>query len=259
VGALLPSAQEYCVRCSAALPAGAKQCPRCGRKGPGVDRPPWPPLSGAAGSTEGPTPPELDPRLHRPSDLRAFTIFAVAVVIIAIVVPVGLYFATHSGGGTSGNGGVTPSPTPIGSVFDMGLSQAVTCTTSLATLNSCVTPGDSLYEIQVESSTITFAEALFQVQNSNGTIFANTGVGSFALVVAEGTAVAYSDLSAHAGLVMPTTWSHYAEGYSGANLLAPTAVTIVVDLGQVAPATGLYIVAVGINGCTGTTAPVSLT
>jgi len=175
------------------------------------------------------------------------------------VVPVGLYFATHSGGGTSSSGGGSPSPTPIGSVFGVGPSQELTCTSSLATLNACVTPGDSLYDIQVETSTITFAEALFQVQNSNGTIFANTGIGSFALVVVAGTAVAYSDLSPHAGLVMPTTWAHYAAGYSGANLLTPAAVTIVVDLGQAAPGTGLYVVAVGVNGCTGTTAPVSLT
>ena len=226
-----------------------------------MGRPPWPPLSGAAGATEGPLPPELDPRLHRPSDFHAFqpfVIIAVVLVILVILVPLGLYLTTHTGGGTSGNSGGTPSPAPIGSVFAVGLPEELTCTSSLVTLNACVTAGDSLYEIQVETSTITFGEVLFQLQNSNGTIFGNTGIGSFALVTAAGEAAAYSDLSAHAGLAMPTTWAHYAAGYSVVSSLTSTVLTILVDLGQTTPGTGLYLVAVGVNGCTGTTAPVSL-
>lgn len=221
-----------------------------------MSRPPWPPLSGAAGTTEGPPAPELDPRLHRPSDFHAFAIFVVALVALAVVLPMGLYFATNTGGGSSGTSG--GAGTPIASVFAVGLPAKLPCTSGLVTGNACVTTGDSVYEIQVERSTITFGEVLFQVRNSNGTLFENTGIGSFALVTAAVEEAAYSDLSAHTGLAMPTTWALYATGYSVVSSLTSTVLTILVDIGQTAPGTGLSFVAVGVNGCTGTTAPMSL-
>jgi hypothetical protein len=180
----------------------------------------------------------------------------VVVVILAILLPVALYFGAQTGGVTSTNVGGTP--VPIGSVFAVRLPEALTCTSNLVTVNACVTAGDSLYEIQVETSTITFGEVLFQVQDGYSVIFVNAGIGSFALVTAAGEAAAYSDLSTHAGLAMPTTWAYYAAGYSGGSSLTSTTLSILVDLGQTTPATGLYLVAVGVNGCTGTTAPVSL-
>ncbi|MGP8075205.1 MAG: hypothetical protein ACLP8Y_00465 [Thermoplasmata archaeon] len=194
--------------------------------------------------------------MHRPSDLHAFLVFAVIVVVLVILLPVALYFGTQTGGVTStGVGGTT---VPIGSVFAVRLPEQLTRTSSLVTVNACVTAGDSVYEIQVETSSITFGEVLFHVQDINATVFENTGVGSFALVTASGAAAAYSDLSAHAGLAMPTTWAQYAAGYSGGSSLISTTFSILVDLGQTTPGTGLYLVAIGVNGCNGSTTPVSL-
>jgi hypothetical protein len=216
-----------------------------------VDRPPWPPLSGAAGTTDGPLPPELDPRSHRPSDFRAIAVVVVVVAILAVLLPVGLYFETNAGGGTS-------SPIPIGTAFALALPEELTCNSTLATLNACVTAGDSLYAVQVEVSTISFDDVIFEVQSSDYTIFENAGIGSFALITPAGEAVAYSEISAYAGLTMPTTWAHYASGYSGGSSLTSTVIAILVDLGQTTPVTGLYLVAIGANGCTGTTLPLSL-
>jgi hypothetical protein len=218
-----------------------------------VERPAWPPLSG---TTDGPLPPELDPLYHRPSDLRAFAI-PIIIGILVVVVPLGVYLTTHVGGSTTGNNGGPPPPAPIGTVFAVGFPQEFTCISAFVANNTCVTAGDALYQIHIEASSITFAEVLFQVRNSNGTIFGNTGIGSFALVTAAGEAAAYSDLPAHGGLTMSTTWARYAPGYSGASLLTST-LTILVDLGETTPGTGLSLVAVGVNGCTGTTTPLPL-
>ena len=179
-------------------------------------------------------------------------------MILVVLLSVGLYFAIGPGTSTTSNGNGSPSPTPIGSVFSVALPEPLTCTSNLVTLHACVAAGDASYEVQVETSTIIFVEVLFQVQYGNGTIFQNDGIGSIALVDSSGVAAAYSAISAHAGLGMSSNWAHYGSGYSTVSTIAPAALSILIDLGQTSPAPGLYLVASGTNGCSGTTTPMLL-
>jgi hypothetical protein len=176
-----------------------------------------------------------------------------AIVAVVVVVPVlasGLLF------------GATPNvgPTPVGvqPPLVVGNPTDSTCTSASAAAGACVTPGDWIYHLTIETSTITFGSVLFKVTNWTGAVFHNPGEGSFALVGSTGSAAAWTQLPS-GGLAMQSSWAQYVTGNSSSSPLT-NLFTLVIDTGQAAPTTGmgLSLVAVGTGDLHGESSAISL-
>jgi hypothetical protein len=176
----------------------------------------------------------------------------VAVVGVSVAASAILYFeVSHL---TTG-----PGSTPIGTAFATAYPTAETCTASMASNDACVTPGDYVYSLSVVQSVVELDDVIFVVDTPTGAVFVNSNVSGFALVTPSGTACAYSEIPAGAGLAMPGTWSDYVNGCSPLTPLTDS-LTIVIDMGQSSSTVGmgLTFVAEGSGSYSGTTPPLGL-
>jgi hypothetical protein len=190
------------------------------------------------------------------------TILMVAVTVVLAAV---LYVLLT---GLMGSGGV--GQTPIGSAFTAGNrptpgfcatgSSQVLGATSI--MGGCK-PGDFMYTLTVESSTVTFGSVLFKVEAASGLVFAGGGASSsFALLDPAGHVAAISVTGAT--MAMSTSWQGYGlttttPTYSSGTSLT-NSLTIVIDMGSATPTTGegLSFVAVGTGVFSGATYPIPL-
>jgi flagellin-like protein len=177
-------------------------------------------------------------------------IATILLVAITVVLAAVLYVLISglTGGGTGGK--------PIGGAFNAGNPVASKCTAAVA--NQCLI-NHYIYTLTVESSSINFVSALFEVKNSAGTIIAPAGTGGFAIVNIAGTSVAYQEGLANAA--MTATFSSFSAGATDCNsgpcsssTLLTSIYTIVVDMGTASPSgLGYSFVAVGTGSYSGTT------
>jgi hypothetical protein len=146
-----------------------------------------------------------------------------------------------------------PSTTPIGLALGLKDPIAGVCSASEASDGSCTSPGNLIYTVSVDVSTVPLNGVLFGISNSSGGQFVNPGPAEISLVQPSGSPVAFSTIPAGEGLAMTSSWSHYATGYSPSSPLS-TRLTILVDFGEAASVgqTGLELLIHGANGYTGT-------
>jgi flagellin-like protein len=185
------------------------------------------------------------------------TILLVAItVVLAAVLYVLITGLTHG-----------PSSVGIGGAFNAGNPVASTCAPAANTYaaNGCK-GGDYIYTLTVESSSITFTSAEFEVKTSTGAILGLTaGTGGFAIMNTAGVAVALSAAtSATMAMTSPFTAFSATAGACNGNTCSSSSpltsiYTIVIDMGTANPAgQGYTFVAIGIGTYSGTTAPLAL-
>lgn len=187
------------------------------------------------------------------------TILLVAItVVLAAVLYVLISGLTGGGVGTK----------PIGSAFTAGAPTVSACAATsaqtvpivAATTGGC-NPADYIYTLTVESSTIAFSNALFEVKTSSGAIYTPAAGGAhdgFAILNIAQQVVAISVTAG--GMAMASPFANFGPGTecnsaacSGSTSLT-TIYTIVIDMGTTSPSgTGLSFVAVGTAGFSGTT------
>jgi flagellin-like protein len=187
------------------------------------------------------------------------TILMVAVVVIlAAVLYVLIVPLVHSSGAT-----------PIGSAFAAGSPAASVCTAGssqvigASPVSGGCNPGDYIYTLTVESSSVRFSDALFEVRAPDGTVYASAGAtGSFAILDPAGHVAAVSVTGSNAAML--SAWSSFgptstAPSYSATTPLTNT-FTIVLDLGSASAPSGkgLAFVALGVGPYSGSTSPLAL-
>ena len=187
------------------------------------------------------------------------TILLVAItVVLAAVLYVLISGLTGGGVGSKPIGGAFTAGNPILSTCAAGSVQ-----TAVAASTGGCHVGDYIYTLTVESSTITFGSALFEVKTSAGGIYTPAAGGatdSFSLLNINQQVVAVTVTGG--AMAMSTTWATYQAAANlycnGAACSTSTSLTgiytIVVDVGTSAPSgTGLMFVALGTGGYSGTT------
>ncbi|HTW40485.1 MAG TPA: archaellin/type IV pilin N-terminal domain-containing protein [Thermoplasmata archaeon] len=185
------------------------------------------------------------------------TILLVAItVVLAAVLYVLITGLTHG-----------PGSVGIGTAFNAGNPVSSTCGAGNTYAANGCKAGDIIYTLTVESSSITFTSAQFEVKTATGSIAAiTTGTGGFAIVNTAGVAVAASAATS-ASLAMTSPFSVFSAvaGACNGNTCSSSSpltsiYTIVIDLGT-APSPsgqGYTFVAIGVGSYSGTTSPVSL-
>ncbi|MGD0587847.1 MAG: archaellin/type IV pilin N-terminal domain-containing protein [Thermoplasmata archaeon] len=203
-------------------------------------------------------------RSWRKARKRGVSPIIATILLVAITVVLAAVLYVLISGLTGGGVGSKP----IGSAFSAGNPILSTCAAGsaqtippvAATLGGCKA-GDLIYTLTVESSTISFSSALFEVKTSSGSIYGGAGAaGGFAIVNIAQNVVAIQVTGAT--MAMSTTFASNAYGpspecnsgaCSGSTSLT-TIYTIVLDMGTTAVSgTGLTFVAIGNAGFTGTT------
>ncbi len=187
------------------------------------------------------------------------TILLVAItVVLAAVLYVLISGLTSGGVGSKPIGGAFSAGSPILSTCAAGSVQ----TTVTASTGGCFV-GDYIYTLTVESSTIAFGSALFEVKTASGSIYTPAGSANdgFALLNINQKVVA--ETTTAGAMAMSNTWTNYQPATNlycnGAACSVSTSLTgiytIVIDVGTTAPSgTGLSFVAIGTGGYSGTTA-----
>jgi hypothetical protein len=184
----------------------------------------------------------------------------------------GLSFVAIGTGSYSGTSAPLSLPTAgimIESAFASGNPVASQCTSALAKADLCVysaTADHYIYTLTVESSTITFSSALFEVKTPTGAVYGPTGGGGFATQSASGVAVAYVTPGSLTALAMTSPFSLYSANSTACNGLACTSSTpmtniyaIVIDVGTANPTGDNYVfVAIGAGSYVGVTSPLAL-
>jgi archaeal type IV pilus assembly protein PilA len=203
-------------------------------------------------------------RSWRKARKRAVSPIIATILLVAITVVLAAVLYVLISGLTHG-----PGSTPIGSAFTAGNPVSSKCTAAQATAKggiagACVS-GDWIYTLTVETSTISFASALFEVKTSAGAILSGSGgTYGFAITVVNGTsATVVNGLAAAAMTAVFSAYSGIAALCNGAACTTSTSLTsiysIVVDMGTANPAgLGYSFVAVGTGSYSGTTSPLAL-
>lgn len=190
------------------------------------------------------------------------TILLVAITVVLAAVLYVLISGLSSGGvGSRGIGTAFTAGNPI-------LSNPTTGPTLAA--NGCLGgasgTGHYCYTVAVDTSTVNFNQALFEVKTSSGSVYTAVAIGGFSVLNIGGVVVAQSTVTAGSGLAMSSVLTITAAGTS-AGITGSTTLsnlyTIVIDLGLVTggtspTGTGLSFVALGTGGLSGATAPLSL-
>jgi flagellin-like protein len=189
------------------------------------------------------------------------TILLVAItVVLAAVLYVLISGLTGGGVGSKPIGSAFSAGSPVLSTCAAGSAQTVPLTNLIKGGCSPTTP-DYIYTLTVESSTITFSSALFEVKTSGGAIYtpaAGSATDSFAILNIAQQVVAISVTGG--GMAMGSAFSNFGPGTECNSAACSTSsslttiYTIVLDMGSTNPAgTGLTFVAIGNSGYTGTT------
>jgi archaeal type IV pilus assembly protein PilA len=217
-------------------------------------------------------------RSWRKARKRAVSPIIATILLVAITVVLAAVLYVLISGLTHG-----PGSTPIGSAFSAGnpvssnsygsSAAASTCPASAAltaasTTASEIKSGDYTYTLTVESSTITFASALFEVKSATGSVLTATGGAGFYIMTVGGITAACTSVGSGGALAMTATFASYngiATVCNGGTTSCTTSTsltsiyTIVIDMGTANPTgTGLSFVAVGTGSYSGTTSPLSL-
>jgi archaeal type IV pilus assembly protein PilA len=200
-------------------------------------------------------------RSWRKSRKRGVSPIIATILLVAITVVLAAVLYVLISGLTHG-----PGSTPIGSAFTAGNPVASSCTSAQVTANICKATTHYIYTLTVETSTISFTSALFEVKSSTGAIVTATGGGGFAIVNISGTAVAYLTTGSLTSLAMGSVFSNFAAGATACNGAACTSsspltsiYTIVIDMGTASPSgLGYSFVAIGTGSYSGTTSPLAL-
>jgi flagellin-like protein len=203
-------------------------------------------------------------RSWRKARKRGVSPIIATILLVAITVVLAAVLYVLISGLTSGGVGSKP----IGSAFSAGAPILSTCITSsaqtvppvAATTGGC-NPADYIYTLTVESSTISFGSALFEVKTSAGAIYtpaAGSAHDGFAIlnIAQQVVAIAVTAGAMAMGSALsnfgPTGECNSAICASSTSLT--TIYTIVIDMGTTNPGgTGLNFVAIGNAGYTGTT------
>jgi flagellin-like protein len=181
------------------------------------------------------------------------TILLVAItVVLAAVLYVLITGLTHG-----------PGSVGIGTAFNAGNPIASKCAAGGTVATTGCLAGDFIYTLTVESSSVTFTSAEWQVKTSSGSIAAATGVGAFSIVNVGGVAVAWE--STGTAMAMTTVFANFGAGAicNGAACTSSSPLTsiysIVLDMGTTSPSgLGYTFVAVGVGSYSGTSSPLAL-
>jgi flagellin-like protein len=210
-------------------------------------------------------------RSWRKARKRGVSPIIATILLVAITVVLAAVLYVLISGLTGGGVGSKP----IGSAFNAGnpVSSKSSATGGVGSLSGgwtgtgCVS-GDYCYTLTVESSTITFTSALFEVKTTAGTIYsAGAGTGGFSIVNIGGGVVAQSaHITISGGLAMTSPiaiFNSTAGACNSASCVTSSPLTsiytVVIDMGTSSPSgLGLTFVAVGTGSYSGTTAPVLL-
>jgi hypothetical protein len=162
-----------------------------------------------------------------------------------------------------------PGSTPIGTAFVASHARTGTCAAGSAqslggvAITGGCKPGDFIYILNVESSTVTFGSVLFEVKTAAGSVFHGGGANSSFAILDLGNHVAAISVTGSA-IAMTTKWAAY-----GLTTSAPTyrdssgltsLFTIVIDGGSSTDISGqgLTFVALGTGSYSGATGPLQL-
>lgn len=147
---------------------------------------------------------------------------------------------------------------PIGSAFIAGNPIAGTCLANDTFAAQGCKGGDHIYTLTVESSTVTFANVLFEVKTAVGGPYGHNGSGGFSVIRISGTVAAQTPIPGGSGMEMTSTFATYGSGIWPSTALT-SVYTIVLDMGTVnTVGLGLTFVVTGTGGFDGTTSPVTL-
>jgi hypothetical protein len=162
-----------------------------------------------------------------------------------------------------------PGSVPIGSAFTPGRPTPGTCVAGSAqnlggaAISGGCNPGDFVYRLTVESSTVTFGSIRFEVKTSSGIIYAAGSASSSFAIVDDQSHVAAVSVTGST-MQMGTTWQGYGltialPTYSGSTPLTSLH-TITIDMGSGSSTSGqgLMLVALGTGSFSGTTGPIDL-
>lgn len=205
-----------------------------------------------------------DARRWRKPRIRAVDPIVATILMVAISVVLAAVLYVLIAGLTHGPGGA-----PIGSAFTAGHPMGSTCiagsakTLGAVAITGGCTPGDFIYTLTIESSSVSFGSVLFEVKTGSGMVFTDgSASSSFAVLDIVGHVTAISPTGVP--IAMTSKWSGYGltstvPTYSDSTPLTSVN-TIVIDRGSPIPTTGqgLTFVAIGTGSFSGTTAPISL-
>jgi hypothetical protein len=186
---------------------------------------------------------------------RLLVVGAAAAMLLLVVIALVISFPEPAGIGCSS---ITCRPSFIAG----NPSAATLCTGASAPTVGCLAATDYFYTLSIETSTFTFGEVLFKVVQPEGSVYAATTHGAFAILNASGHIVAAFNLTAGGPLAMSVSagWSYFTSstGVSSSSSL-DSLYTIVIDMGSVNPTSqGYTFVAVGTGGYSGMTTPLAL-
>jgi hypothetical protein len=162
-----------------------------------------------------------------------------------------------------------PGTKPIGSAFTAGKVTAGTCaagssqTLGAVAITGGCKPGDFVYTLTVEASTVTFGSVLFEVKKSSGVTYAGGSASSSFAILDSGSYVAALSLTG-ATMAMTSSWQGYGPTTAAPTYEPTTAITnlhtVVIDMGSATSTEGqnLQFVALGIGGYSGSTNPIAL-
>ena len=143
---------------------------------------------------------------------------------------------------------------PIGTAFAVGSPTSGECWAAGVTDHICGTAGDQLWNLSIETSTVTLGDILLEVKTVSGGIFKNSLAAGFAVMPITGTTpVAYYSFTAGAGLAMKMTFT-IGTGYSLSSRLTTTMFIVIgtgTPVSEWTPGQGNYIAILGTNHYSG--------
>jgi hypothetical protein len=122
---------------------------------------------------------------------------------------------------------------PPGPTFVVGNPSSSSCPSGGTFVTTGCSPGEFVYDLTIETSTVTFGDVLFHIETTNGTVYVATGgPAGFSMLDLRGVIVA--QYSAPGGeMLMSSGWTYGA----GDNATTPltSLYTVLVDMGTTNP------------------------
>jgi hypothetical protein len=239
-----------CVYCGVPLVVGEPFCPDCGR----VQPPPAPGQAMALAPNWAPIPSYGS---GAPGYSDSATMVVVVLVIVVAVVVGGVMFVS-SVDLFAPSIGPTAGSTPIGAVFATGNPMLQLCPSNSSFAAEGCAPTHYEYTLSiVEADDVPLTWVQFEVLTDSGNVVNGTGGLGFTVVDGSGGVVAQCDVQNGVMTMSSGTWN-YSPGINSNTLLTTTDL-IVIDIGPADPAAqNLAFVAVGTDGASGNTAPMTL-
>ncbi|MGD0587361.1 MAG: archaellin/type IV pilin N-terminal domain-containing protein [Thermoplasmata archaeon] len=176
-------------------------------------------------------------------------IATILLVAITVVLAAVLYVMISGLTGSVGS-------KPIGSAFAVGTPAPGTCWAAGVTNHVCGAVGNRIFNLSIQTSTVTLGDVLLEVKTAAGSVFKNTVAAGFAVMPITGIVpVAYYSFVANAGLAMTSTFTIGA-GYSTSSPITSTMFIVIgtgTPTGSWFPSQGNYVVALGTDHYSGVT------